>query len=282
MRRRVRNTLILAAIISGVVVLGLPQPLMNILLNNDLLLGETGKDDLRAAEPLPRERPTVARTYTQTKRWLFEEVFAGHHETLYCACRFDDAKRADLASCGYVAAGNPERAARVEVEHVVPASWLGQGRPCWRQRLCTNRSGRRFKGRECCARIDPDFRAAYNDLHNLWPAIGEINEQRRHYRFDELPGEPRDFGQCDFEVDDETHRAEPRPAVRGDIARIHLYMEMVHGVRLSAALRARLMTWDRADPPDAWERERDARIERLQGNRNPFLERRRLADLETQ
>lgn len=251
--------------------MSLPQPLIDIAFSKYLLFGETGRGPPLAAEELPLERPTIARNYTQTKRWLFEEVLAGHRETLYCACRFDDAKRADLASCGYVAASNPERAARVEVEHVVPASWLGQGRPCWRERLCTDRSGRRFKGRECCARIDPGFRAAYNDLHNLWPVIGEVNEQRRHYRFDELPGEPRAFGQCDFEVDHQAHRAEPRPAVRGDIARIHLYMEAVHGVRLSAALRARLMTWDREDPPDAWERERDARIERLQGNRNPLV-----------
>jgi deoxyribonuclease-1 len=57
-------------------------------------------------------------------------------------------------------------------------------------------------------------------------------------------------------------------------------MAAVHGVRLSEAHRRLLEIWHRDDPPDAWERERDERIERLQGNRNPFVGRDRLAGLD--
>ena len=237
-----------------------------------------GTRELAAA---PRSGPpAVADSYAGAKQWLFEQVHGDRRETLYCRCPFDRAKRVDHAACGYLATGNPERAARVEVEHVVPASWIGQGRPCWHQSLCVTVSGRSIKGRKCCARIDPAYRAAYNDLHNLWPTVGEVNEQRAHYELGLVPGEDRSFGRCDFEVDHGRGVAEPRPEIRGDVARIHLYMAAVHGVRLSEAHRRLLESWHRDDPPDSFERERDERIERLQGNRNPFVGRDRLAGLD--
>jgi deoxyribonuclease-1 len=247
----------------------------------DILSGLMGllDDKATASELAEPQLPAVADSYAVAKRWLFERVYGDRRETLYCRCPFDRDKRVDHAACGYQVRGNPERAARVEVEHVVPASWIGQGRPCWQQRLCVDGAGRSFKGRKCCARIDPAYRAAYNDLHNLWPSVGEVNEQRRNYGLGLVPGEPRAFGRCDFEVDDRAGVVEPRPEIRGDVARIHLYMEEVHGIRLSDPQRTLLESWHRDDPPDAWERERDRRIERLQGNRNPFVGRDRLAGL---
>ncbi len=230
----------------------------------------------RAATPIQSLPATVDR-YVEAKRLLYDVIFGDRRKTLYCGCPFDASRRPDLAACGYRSQGNAERAARVEVEHVVPASWIGAGRACWRQKLCVDARGRRFKGRKCCLKTDPEFRAAYNDLHNLWPVIGEVNEQRRNYAFAEIPGEPREFGQCDFEVDDRTRTAEPRPAIRGDVARIHLYMEAVHGIGLSRELRARLRRWHRSDPPDEWERARNARIKAIQGLGNPWVEERELA-----
>jgi deoxyribonuclease I len=216
--------------------------------------------------------PQIVDSYAIAKRLLYGEVFAGRRETLYCGCRFDAERVPDLAACGYVTRGNPERAGRIEAEHVVPASWIGQTRQCWREPICQDGKGRRFKGRDCCERVDPGYRRAYNDLHNLWPTVGEVNEQRRNYRFGVVPGEPREFGRCDFEVDHAGRRVEPRPEVRGDVARISLYMERTHGVGLSAAQRGLFATWDRADPPDDFERLRNARIRALQGNGNPFVE----------
>jgi len=41
---------------------------------------------------------------------------------------------------------------------------------------------------------------------------------------------------------------------------------------MSASHRALFAAWDREDPVDAWECERDRRIARLQGNANPFVQ----------
>ncbi|MDH3664323.1 MAG: endonuclease [Alphaproteobacteria bacterium] len=210
-------------------------------------------------------------SYVAVKRALYERVFAEHRKTLYCGCPFDAERRPDLQACGYVSKGGA-RANRVEVEHVVPASWLGQGRPCWRKKICRDARGKAFKGRKCCLAVDPAFRSASQDMHNLWPTIGEVNEVRRNYRFGLIAGERRAFGRCDIEIDRSARLAEPRPEIRGDIARIHLYMEATHGIGVDATLRRLLHRWHRDDPPDAEERRRHDLIEGVQGRRNPWVD----------
>lgn len=225
--------------------------------------------------------PDVPGSYRTAKRLLYREVYADRRQTLYCGCSFDAGREPDHASCGYVPQDDGERANRVEAEHVIPASWIGQGRQCWEEPICTDGDGERFSGRRCCAQVDAQYRRAANDLHNLWPTVGEVNAQRSNYRFGLIEGEARVFGRCDVEVDHGARLIEPRPDIRGDIARIGLYMEAVHGVWLSDHHRVLFDAWNRADPPDAFERERNARIRALQGSGNPFIEdyRRRLARL---
>ena len=66
---------------------------------------------------------------------------------------------------------------------------------------------------------------------------------------------------------------EPRPEVRDDIARTYFYMDGgLSGAwdHLQAEPQAG-QAWDREDSVDDWERERAKRIEKIQGNRNPFV-----------
>ncbi len=214
----------------------------------------------------------IADDYGAVKRALYRDVFADQARTLYCGCPYDTARRPDLGSCGYRPGPDLTRAKRVEVEHVVPAAWLGQGHACWHEKLCRNSQGRAIKGRQCCLQIDAAFRRAYQDLHNLWPAIGEVNAARRDYRFGELPGEPRAYGRCDVEIDPGRAMIEPRPAIRGDIARVHFYMAATYGLTLAEPLRRLLDQWAAADPVDDAERTRNQRIARLQGRGNPFID----------
>jgi deoxyribonuclease-1 len=210
--------------------------------------------------------------YAAVKRLLYQQIFADHRRTLYCACAFDDARRLVPGSCGFSPPRNDERAKRVEVEHVVPASWIGQGHACWHRKICRDRTGRAFRGRACCLQTDRAFRRAYQDLHNLWPTVGTVNAARRHYAFAMIDGERRRFGACDFEVDEQLGLAEPRPAVRGDVARISLYMADRYGIALSAAQRTIFLHWHRSDPPDDAERQRNRRIQAYQGAGNTWVE----------
>lgn len=52
------------------------------------------------------------------------------------------------------------------------------------------------------------------DLHNLVPVIGELNGDRSNYSFSMLPGEPRVYGEPDFEVNFKQRKVEPRLKIR--------------------------------------------------------------------
>lgn len=102
------------------------------------------------------------------------------------------------------------------------------------------------------------------DLYNLVPAIGEVNGLRSNYSYAMIPGEVREFGACDIEI--QNRKAEPRPEIRGDIARIYFYMEWAypgHGI-LSVKNRKLFQVWDKVDPVDTLECERGKWIEQIQ------------------
>ena len=148
-------------------------------------------------------------TFPAAKRLLagiHEEI--GHLRTVYCGCPYVRTTRSggdiDREACGLEARRNERRSDRVEWEHVVPASWFGSQRSCWKSghALCGTKKGKKVKGRKCCLKpgVDAAFRAAHNDPHNLFPAGGEVNGDRSNHAYGNVAGEPRAYGACDFEV----------------------------------------------------------------------------------
>ena len=73
---------------------------------------------------------------------------------------------------------------------------------------------------------------------------------------------------------------EPRNAKKGDIARAILYFHVRYNSRRTPNYtlenfnleEATLIQWSAADPPDAFERQRNSLAFRAQGNRNPFID----------
>ena len=224
------------------------------------------RSDTSAAVPLAARGNTRIADFDAAKRVL-PSIFAGHETTLYCDCIYQG-KRIDWASCGYQPRKDRKRAERLEWEHVVPAHAFGQSFPEWRDGHLQCRG---HKGRKCAQQMRADFRLMEADLYNLMPAVGEVNGRRSNYRMAMIPGEAREFGACDVEIAD--RKIEPRPSIRGDIARTYFYMDWAYPGRgiISGKNRKLFEAWAAADPVDAWERERAQRIEQRQGNRNPFI-----------
>jgi deoxyribonuclease-1 len=214
--------------------------------------------------------PQINWGFSTAKKKALNIVYKDHHTTLYCGCGFDDSKALDPSECGYQPRNDNVRAHRIEWEHIVPASRFGQHLECWHtgHELCVKSDGTTYKGRKCCSKkgVDDRFRKMEADLHNLAPAIGELNADRSNHPFGDIPGEDRLYGACDFEVKNGV--AEPAESIRGDVARVYLYMADVHGMELSQTDRARFMQWHQADPPDEWERERNRRIKGIQCSGN--------------
>jgi len=243
--------------------------------------------EVRTAAPAPSDRTAPApetipprvspntrmASFGKAKKHL-TEIHADHRSTLYCGCSFDDAGVVERASCGYVPVSEGARSRRVEWEHVVPAQAFGQAFPAWRDGHpeCVDRRGNAFRGRPCARKVSEAFRHMEADLYNLQPAVGEVNERRGTATPSMIPGESRPFGTCDFEVAD--GKVEPRPAVRGDIARTYLYMDQAYPGRgvVSRKNRKLFEAWNEQDPVDRWECERARRIARVQGNVNHVVE----------
>jgi deoxyribonuclease-1 len=162
-----------------------------------------GGSDKVALSALVGDKAVGHRDFNAAKRVL-PKVFAGMQEDFYCGCAYQG-KAVDWLSCGYVPRKNPERAKRIEWEHVVPAWVLGHQRQCWQH-----------GGRKNCATNDAVFRQAEGDLNNLVPAVGEVNADRSNLSYGAWAKQPtRIYGQCGTVVDFAGKRVQPRAEVRG-------------------------------------------------------------------
>jgi endonuclease I len=130
------------------------------------------------------------------------------------------------------------------------------------------------------------------DIHHIRPEDVSVNSARGSHDFDE-GGSP--VSQCTgCYVDGDSF--EPPDEVKGDVARMIFYMAVRYegddgwpDLELNDAVGSgstpymgrlsELLEWNAADPPDAFEKERNDRIyENWQHNRNPFVDHPEWAD----
>ncbi|WP_394201355.1 endonuclease [Shewanella waksmanii] len=204
-------------------------------------------------------------SFNQAKR-IAKSIYADSlpHQSFYCGCYIDIQGKKwipDLASCGYQVRKQQKRAQRIEWEHVVPAWELGHQRQCWQQ-----------GGRKHCAKTDSQFKKMEADLHNLVPAIGEVNGDRSNYRFSQWNAKPEQYGACQMTVDFKGRKVQPPAASRGQIARTYLYMQQTYGLAISNSQLKLFKAWDKSYPVDTIECQRDNKIAAKQGNHNPFVQ----------
>ena len=142
--------------------------------------------------------------------------------------------------------------------------------------ICTNKQGKRYKGRKCATKASAQYRYMQADLYNLWPAQGSVNAAHSNYRWAMLPHVENRFGSCDFKFDRKAHTAEPTDRAKGIAARAGMYMASVYPehYKLSRQQSQLFAAWDKQFPVSKWECERARRIQRIQGNVNPILAQR--------
>lgn len=191
-------------------------------------------------------------------------IYQDHPVSFYCGCNITwHGKKGtpDLQGCGYQVRKQQKRASRIEWEHVVPAWQFGHQLQCWQK-----------GGRRECTRHDQNFKRMESDLHNLTPAVGEVNGDRSNLNFSQWNGiDGATYGRCEVQVNFKQRRVMPPARARGAIARTYLYMSDRYGFRLSKAQTQLMQAWNRQYPVNQWECIRDQRIERIQGNHNPYV-----------
>ncbi|GAA3918457.1 endonuclease [Litoribacillus peritrichatus] len=200
-------------------------------------------------------------SFGKSKR-ILADVYADYQKTFYCECDYSRQGKKlvpELDSCGYKVRKQQKRAQRIEWEHVVPAWYFGHQMQCWQN-----------GGRKACKKDDA-FRAMEADMHNLVPAVGEVNGDRSNYRFSEWNAKPYQYGACKVYVDFKGRKVQPPSASKGAIARTYFYMADQYNLKLSKQDKRLFDVWNRQNPPGAWECEKTKRIAEIQGNDNEFV-----------
>lgn len=214
-----------------------------------------------------------AATFSKSKKILLKRIYFDKKESFYCNNPYEvktiNGKERALVIKDdefytprkpfYKSGKENKRAKRIEWEHIMPAHNFGRHLSCWRE-----------GGRKACKK-DPTFRKMEADMHNLVPAIGEVNGDRSNYRFSANIPKAKQYGECKFQIDFKSKRAYPKEDIRGDIARIYFYMSKEYNVRLSKQEKKMFESWDRLDPVSKWERIKNKRVKKIQGNYNSFI-----------
>ena len=189
---------------------------------------------------LPVAGAGVAADYLDTIPLFWRSLYPDGGTGLYCGEQF--------------AAGDRT----YNIEHVYPMGWVSRALRCGDRQACRRESAR--------------FNVIESDMHNMYPARKDLNRARGSYPFREIRGERRVERGCDLEIDHRARVVEPRPAVRGDIARSMLYMADRYDLKIYERQRRLLLEWHRDDPVDDAERERNRHIARIQGQRNHWID----------
>ena len=183
--------------------------------------------------------------YDQVAAQIFwQELYGTGGWTLYCGYRFDKDRKTKSGRL-------------IGIEHIYPGD------------LMLKRAG--CKSRLQCYQSDNTmFRLMEADMHNMYPVWQNLITYRYNYSYGVVTGEEWRVDGCDIEW--KSGVLEPRAVARGNIARAVFYMHNRYGVEIDPKMFQTLKEWNREDPPSKQERERNDRIELLQGRRNPYID----------
>ncbi len=221
-------------------------------------------------------------SFSKSKKQL-RTIYQGHQTTIYCDCKYnykDKKNMIDRKSCGYEPRNKRtkkgkvnQRTRRIEWEHLIPSENFGRQFSCWREGdpKCINSKGKRYKGRRCCTKVNKKYKLMQADMHNLFPAVGELNADRSNFKFDFDIAHPDKYGACEFDVNFKQRRVKVREEIRGIIARDYLYFYQKYNMKISKQEMKKFKAWNKSYPPNDWEIKRNKLISIKQGNSNKFI-----------
>ena len=207
-----------------------------------------------------------ANSFSKSKKILLKKVYFDNQYTFYCGNPYEikqidgKEKTVIIKDKKYFTSRNDsffnfwndnERAKIVEWDHVMPVEYFAKDLPCWKE-----------GGRKACAK-DETFKIMESDMHNLVPAIGEINNDKSNFRFGEKLPKKGQYGNCELKIDFENRIVYPRAEIRGDIARIYLYMSKTYNIKLSKEDKKMFEKWHLENPISKWEKIKEERIHNI-------------------
>lgn len=123
-----------------------------------------------------------------------------------------------------------------------------------------------------------------SDVHHLYPTDSKMNSMRGNFPFGEVTQDTARLPCTDGGArlgrtkTGEGPVFQPPAAHRGNVARSLFYFSLRYDMPIDPSQEASLRKWNREDPVDEEELDRNEHIFKLQGSRNPFIDYPDLAD----
>lgn len=153
---------------------------------------------------------------------------------------------------------------------IVPDTFYGRYKACMIEKPCINVFTKEpFGSPLCCRRIDPQYRAMEADLFNLVPVVTSLAVLQKGRIFGEVKTATERLGDVKF---DENY-IEPPAKVKGNVARVYLYMQERYGLDLTQKQRRLFLKWHKEDRADDKECKLAKTFQKIQGGVNPWLEK---------
>ncbi|OUR95236.1 hypothetical protein A9Q84_15450 [Halobacteriovorax marinus] len=136
------------------------------------------------------------------------------------------------------------------------------------------------------SKFSPEFRKPLQkgDLHHLFIANSSANHLRGHFNFGEVEEFFHARGKCKNAgigllvktpadvIRSSNEHYQPPKQHRGNIARALFYFATRYHKKINDTQEYFLRKWHKEDPVNKQDKERNNRIMKLQGNRNPFID----------
>lgn len=202
---------------------------------------------------------------------LVKMVYLDYKKTLLTGCDYIydpttcmDKTLVDTATCDV----NEQNQSMVWIQ-VVPDTFYGRNMACMNENVCVSEfTGKAFKGARCCRLSSDVYKKMEAELFNLIPVVSAVAEKAKGKIFGEVKTPKETVGGVKFDE----NFVEPPDSVKGDIARVYLYMDSRYGLQLSSAQKELFLRWHRADAVDQRECSIAKVFTKVQGVPNPLVE----------
>lgn len=189
------------------------------------------------------------------------KIHQDHRFTFFCQQPFSIQGKATFKACEKC----PIIFMSIQWMPIVPYTRLANEMLCYKEKICIDASGKRFKGLRCCRQTNPFYQKMEADLFNYVPEMPALKNLRGNLSFATVSHNEKQTAECDLYIDKKEKIIEPPAITRGLIARTYLYMRDTYRLHLSEDEINQYLQWHHSYPISDWERERNQRIRVLQG-----------------
>ena len=152
---------------------------------------------------------------------------------------------------------------------VVIPTFYAQDLACFSDNGCVSQySGNTYGGELCCRQKNSSYQKIQGDLYNYIPVVSSLVNARGKRMFGIVKKADFIVGKTRFNQ----QFIEPESSVKGDIARVYLYMDKTYDMKLSAKEKEHFLEWHKEDKVDEKECALAKFYKKVQKRANPFIE----------